>query len=101
MATAAQIAELRIAINEPDNVAPYTDELLGQLIDEYGVEDAGYNIWVAKRNKAASLVDISEGGSSRKTSQVFTQFDAIVKSYGKGDDANAAKRAPRTREITR
>jgi hypothetical protein len=102
MATPNQIAELRITVQELDNAEPYTDTLIGNLIDANGMTDAAYKIWVAKRNMAASLVDISEGGSSRKNSQLFESYSKIVAGYE--DDGGAGPtgaRAPRTREITR
>lgn len=101
MATALEIAELRLNTQiVGDNT--YTDQFLGELIDTYGMTESEHKIWIVKRNQVASLVDISEGGSSRKMSQIFDQYDAIVKGYE--DDANggtAGRRPPRTRAIVR
>lgn len=101
MATPNQIAELRITIQELTDTAPYTDQFLGDLIDAHGMTDAAYKVWVAKRNMVASLVDISEGGSSRKNSQLFESYSKIVAGYETGDILPGGARAPRTREITR
>lgn len=100
MATDQQIAEVRANTNEPDNVAPYTNDFIGGLIDSYGVTEAERKVWISKRNTAADLVSISEGGSSRQMQQVFEHYNAIVASYGEDDNIGGA-RAPRTREITR
>ena len=99
MATQLQIEELRIntrTVGDPT----YTDEFLGGLIDAYGLTESELKVWTAKRNTVAALVDISEGGSSRKMSQLFDQYSKIVAGYGE-DTSSSAGRAPRTREITR
>lgn len=101
MATQHQISEVRANTNETANVAPFTDEFVGALIDSYGVHEAEHKIWVSKRNTAADLVAISEGGSSRQMQQVFEHYSKIVAGYETGDGNGAGGRAPRTREITR
>lgn len=103
MATPQQIAELRIEVREPTNAEPYTDDFLGALIDSYGITDSAYKVWIAKRNAVASLVDISEGGSSRKMSQLFDNYDKIVKGYGSdgGGTDDPETYAPRTRKAER
>lgn len=103
MATSQEITELRIEVQELVNAVPYTDEFLGELIDSYGVTDSAYRIWIAKRNAVASLVDISEGGSSRKMSQLFDNYDKIVKGYGESEAGvdDPATYAPRTRKAER
>lgn len=102
MATPQQIAELRLEVKEADNVAPYTDEFLGGLFDAYGVTGAAQRVWVAKRNAVANLVDISEGGSSRKMSQLFDNYEKIVNSYQTTIETTAeAARRPMTRAATR
>lgn len=104
MATITDVALLRQKIQEPDNVDPYTDDFLSELIDQYGVDSAAGQIWEAKAASVARLVDISEGGSSRKMSQVFTQYSAIADKFNSktssGEDPTGYT-APRTRKITR
>jgi len=104
MATPDQIALLRVMINEPDNVEPYTDALLGAAIDAAeSLDSAAAGIWEAKAASVAHLVDISEGGSSRKQGDIYEQFLAMAKMYS--DKANpgglTATRQSMTREITR
>lgn len=103
MATAAQIAELRIMINQPDNVEPWTDETLGMLIDAKNgdLKAAAYSVWEGKAAQVAHLVDISEGGSSRKMSDMYKNFLAIRDTFSPDDGTNGSRRAPMTREITR
>jgi hypothetical protein len=104
MATSLEIAELRAEIRELVDAEPYTDAFLGGLIDSYGVTDSAHKIWISKRNSVASLVDISEGGSSRKMSQLFDNYDKIVKGYESNDDGGTddpANYAPRTRKAER
>lgn len=100
MATPQQIAEVRANTQEPNNVEPYTDEYIGGLIDSYGVTEAEHKIWISKRNAVADLVDISEGGSSRKNSQLFESYSKIVAGY-EDDGSTSGRRAPRTRLIER
>lgn len=78
MATPQQIAELRIDIQELEDTEPYTDEFLSGMLDAYGENLTKIKIWTAKRNAVAALVDISEGGSSRKMSQLFDNYAKIV-----------------------
>lgn len=99
MATPQEIVELRLEIQEPNNVAPWTDDFLTGMIDSYGVTEAAHKIWISKRNAVADLVDISEGGSSRKMSQLYENYNKIVLRYEVDD--TSGHRAPRTREITR
>lgn len=100
MATSAEIQQVRAATNELANVPPFTDDFITTLIDAVGVTETEYKIWTAKRNMAADLVQISEGGSTRANQQVFDHYSKIVAGY-ETDPGNAgnARRAPRTREI--
>lgn len=102
MATTQQVAELRLEIKEPLDVEPYTDAFLAGLIDAYGVTASAYRVWISKRNAVANLVDITEGGSSRKMSQLFDNYAKIVATYETaGDTPASAGRPPMTRAATR
>lgn len=73
MATAEEIATLRLLIAEPDETT-YTDVVLGQRLDASTSEDqVAYEIWTEKAAAAAALVDVSEGGSSRKMGDIMEQ----------------------------
>lgn len=103
MAEAADIAELRRLINELDNAAPWTDEVLGARIDanEGTLSSLAATIWREKAATYASMVDIKEGNSDRKLSQLYKQALAMADSLG-GELASAgASRPTRTRKIER
>lgn len=74
MATAEEIAALRLLIAEPTE-ATYDDAALGVFLDTADNEyAAAYEIWTRKAAASAALVDISEGGSSRKMGDLYEQF---------------------------
>lgn len=104
MATPEDITALRNMIGEPDNVAPYTDDVLGLIIDSaLNLQDAASHIWSRKAADSALLVDISENGSSRKMSDVHKNALAMARMYRSESDELVAvvSRAPRTRPIVR
>lgn len=102
MATPDQIAQLRILIGEPDNTAPWTDEFLGQLIDTAGtIDKAAQTFWRGKAAESAHLVDISEGGSSRKMSDVHKNYLAMAGTFQDPADVLPVARTSRTRAIKR
>lgn len=74
MSTPAQVALLRKLINEPttDN---YTDVELGDLIDSLdgSVQFTAGSLWQQKAAKYASMIDVQEGNSVRKMSQLYQQ----------------------------
>lgn len=74
MASAAAIASLRLLIAEPDQTR-FTDQQLSDAIDAAAgnVNKAAYEVWVMKAASAADLVDMSEGGSSRKMGDLHEQ----------------------------
>jgi hypothetical protein len=74
MATAEEIANLRRLIAEAGPASPFDDPTLSARLD---VADSIYalasEIWTEKAAAAAVLVDVTEGGSSRKMSGVQDQ----------------------------
>lgn len=84
MASAAQVAALRLMIDQPDNVSPYTDAELGAVIDaaEGDLNKVAFGMWTNKAASVAKLVDISEGGSSRKAGDLWEQYLGMAKVYG-------------------
>lgn len=69
MASASDIAVVRENTNEPTE-ATYTDDRLGELIDELGVAGASARIWRTKAAKFAALVDTSTAGTTEKFSDL-------------------------------
>lgn len=97
MATPAQIAQLRLDIQQPENTAPWTDEVLDALIDELGPRIAAGHVWRSKAASVAHLVDISEGGSSRKMSDLHKNFLTIADGFAAADGTGAAEPTSRSR----
>jgi hypothetical protein len=72
MATPEEVAELRLLIDEPVVGDPYTDEYLGDVIDDKGsLQAAALYMWGLKAARYSSLVDMAEGTSSRKMSDMM------------------------------
>lgn len=104
MATIDEIAELRLAVQEPINADPYTDDFLSGLIDAYGIDESTGRIWEAKAASVSKLVDIAEGGSTRKMSQIFTNYSALAaRAFAKVDEpaVDPTTIRPRSRKATR
>lgn len=110
MATAAQILAFREAVQEPDNSGGWTDEKIGAFLDErtddLGVLDVNLaysDAWTQKASAVATLVDITENGSSRKNSDLSKNFLSIAETYRGRSLAILAATAnrPRTRAIVR
>jgi len=103
MATADQIALLRLKIDQPDNVAPYTDAVLGAAIDAASgdLDLVAYNTWTNKAATASSLVDISEGGSSRKMGDLQEQYLRMAAQFGGQSPSLASGRGTRVSRLRR
>lgn len=71
MATPEEVAALRLFVSEPDD-STYTDVMLGAILDaSLSANGAAYEIWLQKAARYADVVDISEGGSQRKNSDLY------------------------------
>lgn len=82
MAELADIARLRRLIGEPDDEAPWTDQVLSDIIDSNDdLNSAALEVWEAKLAEAAGMVDTTESGSSRKLSQLNDQAAKMVAYY--------------------
>lgn len=82
MASAAEIASLRLLIAESTDTEPYTDAALGARLDADGdINQTAYGIWLEKAAARADLADISEGGSSRKQGDLYEQNLAMAKQF--------------------
>jgi len=71
---ATTLAALRRYIAEATEVT-YTNLMLDEIFDAVGgdINIAAAEVWRDKAARAAALVDVSEGASSRKMSQVYAQ----------------------------
>lgn len=103
MADAATIAELRRLIDEPTQ-EPFTDEALGVRIDAHEGELRllAATMWREQAARYAKLIDIKEGNSDRKLSQLHKQALTMADGLGGSVDVVAsASRRSRTRPIER
>lgn len=104
MATAQQILDLRVMINEPTQT-PYSDAALNARIDAEAADGnlrplAGA-IWREKSGRYSELVDVQEGSSKRSLSQLQGSALKMAAYYEGGADGGTAVRASRTRAIER
>jgi hypothetical protein len=103
MATAAQIAALRQLVNEP-TTTPFDDATLGDLIDSLTVDGAAAEVWTRKAASLSSAVDMSEGGSSRKNSDLMrnaTAMAALFRGRVNDQQSSSGRTATRISKITR
>jgi hypothetical protein len=98
------MSTLRRFIAEYDQTL-YSDALLNDMYDanDGDVNITAAEVWSEKAARAATLVDTSEGPSSRKMSQVYSQAKEQAAFYGSGTGATSAPvtRSARTRAIER
>lgn len=87
MATLADIATVH-RMTATTNADPvYTDLVVGTYIDNLGTNEAAAGaIWGEKAASAASLVDMSESGSSRSLSQIQKNALAMQKHFAPDPD---------------
>lgn len=93
-------------------VTEYTDMKLGERLalsrdpdGSFNVDRAAAQLWTAKAATFAELVDVDEGGSSRKLGSLHKNAMAMAAHYGtKAESAvvvASARRVSRTRAIVR
>lgn len=91
MSTESQITELRQLTNEPEDGSSWTDSELAVIIDAtLTLNAAAAKIWYLKAAKYASMVDVSESGSSRKLGDLYKNAIAMA-AYYEGLDKAAAE----------
>ncbi len=101
MATAAQVATLRLYVAEPDETT-WTDEQLESIIDgTASLNLAAVEVWDSKAAGAASLVDISEGGSSRKNSDLFKNAQLMRSLFFEREQTASASAGTRIKRLSR
>lgn len=102
-ATDKDVLELRRMIAEPEDCAPYTTARLKERIGESeSLKALAGQIWSEKAGEYAGLVDVQEGSSSRRLSQLQDQAIEMAKHYGSADAGVVTGRRPaRTRPIVR
>lgn len=80
MASDQEVAALRVLTDEVDSPT-YTDEVLSDMIDTYGMNGSARNIWCGKAASYSTAVDITEAGSSRKNSDLFKNAQGLCTYY--------------------
>lgn len=71
MASEDEVLALRQMIAEEGDDSTWTDEALSAIIDaEETLNGAAAKVWSVKAGRMASLVDVTESGSSRKLSDL-------------------------------
>lgn len=105
MADSSQIAELRRLTDVAANDDVFTPPVLSSMIDAVGVNGAAASIWRQKAAKYASLVDVSESGSSRSMSQMYKNAAQAAKDFQDLSDSEitvkVVHRRTRVRSIER
>jgi hypothetical protein len=100
---ATPLEDLRRMIDEPTE-AVYTDVALSERITSAASLNAlAQEIWLEKSARYSRLVDMSEGSSSRKLSQLYTQAVGMAGKYGALAEAGGlgGSRPTRIRPIER
>lgn len=86
MAAVDYIPLLRLYGNEPDQ-ANFSDEDLEEILVRFTADTttdvflSAAELWGLKAARFAGLVDVSEGGASRKMSQAFQQATEMAEYY--------------------
>ena len=105
MATAEDIATVRDHIAEPDDSNGWTAERIGVFIDAApDLSMAAANIWGSKAGEYATLVDVSENGSSRKLSEIHKNALSMQRVFidrSIMENGSPSTSRPRTRAIVR
>jgi hypothetical protein len=83
MATPEEVAALRLLIAEPEDTDPYTDPDLSARLDAAGgnANLVAYEVWTEKAAATAGMVDVSEGGSSRKMGDLYEQALSMAANF--------------------
>lgn len=93
MASPESIAALRAMIADTETPYTFSDEQLAAIIDAQATMNAAAaQVWSLKAGQLASLVDVSESGSSRKLSDL-RKSALEMSAYYAGLDAPATQTA--------
>lgn len=99
MATAGEIAALRLLIAETDDVEPFTDVFLSSAFDTAGdLDSAAATLWRYKAAASADLVNVAESGSSRSLGDLHKNALAMAKDF---DTRTVTQAGTRISRLTR
>lgn len=105
MATSETVDDLRRMINQPDNEAPFTTDVLNARIDQArgDLRAVAAAIWTEKAATYAELTDVQEGSSRRALGDLYEQALKMAAQFGATteDPAKPTFRRARVRQIVR
>lgn len=102
MSTMATTSEIDLLRADTDGAIEYTDEQLGEILVAEGTHAmAARRIWRTKAATTASMVDVTESGSSRALGALHKQALTMAESFGKDEPAALAGNVKRTRRAVR
>jgi hypothetical protein len=91
MATPEEIAAFRLTIGEADSTSTYTDQSLSDRLDVAGTDTVALavTIWREKAARYSAMVDMQEGTSSRKLSQLYDHALKMASSLSEASDGSS------------
>lgn len=102
MADAAEIAEVRDMLGSNSDSEGWTDTKIGDLLD---AGDSPVTIarkyWESRMTKRTELADVSESGSSRRLSQLFTNAAAAAAYFRGAEQAEDPDNQPGNSSFSR
>lgn len=105
MATSEEIAAFRLLVDESADKLPYDDISISSRLDTASSPEAlATQIWREKAARYASLVNVSESGSSRNLSDLHDHALKMAAVYANADataPGGAAVRGVRMMRLTR
>lgn len=103
MAEAGDIGYVRKNVGEDFEGSTYTDDYIGDLIDQLGVTSSVVSIWREKAASYSMLVNVSEAGSSHSASDLFKHASEMLDHWNTTLDVETVDVAerPRIRRVIR
>lgn len=97
--------QLRLLIGDASEPYTFNDDQIDEMLTavDGNVRSAASGFWYNRATEYSEMVDISEAGSSRKNSGLFTNAMALAKQYddSDGEDDSAVIAPSTTRRIVR
>lgn len=104
MSTASETTQVRNNTGQTDNVAPFTDDYIGALVDDLGVSGASASVWESLAAMYSTKVDVQEAGASHKFSDLFKNAKIMADYWTKKAESEievATNGTPRVTAIVR
>lgn len=83
MTSPSNLAILRLYVAEPDSVAPWTDDMLSEVLTRLSADlnSAASEIWGMKAARYSALVTVTEAGATRDLNKLFDHATSMAKLY--------------------